>query len=72
MVQSFGRGKTLANRSFQSFGEENFGEFTIANISSLVNLEFGRVKYWRMMFVLPNLLKVFPATILGYTVVGIY
>ena len=27
------RGKTLANRSFQSFGEENVGEFTIATIS---------------------------------------
>ena len=25
--------KTLANRSFQSFGEENVGEFIIANIS---------------------------------------
>ena len=25
--------KTLANRSFQSFGEENVGEFTIANVS---------------------------------------
>ena len=38
------RVKTLvANRSFQSFGEENVGKFTIANIS---NLEFGWVKYW--------------------------
>ena len=27
------RGKTLANRSFQSFGEEKIGEFTIATIS---------------------------------------
>ena len=25
--------KTLANQSFQSFGEENIGEFTIATIS---------------------------------------
>ena len=38
-------GKTLANRSFQSFGEENVGKFTMANIATLVNLEFGGVKY---------------------------
>ena len=30
------QGKTLANLSFQSFGEENVGKFTIANISYLV------------------------------------
>ena len=35
-------GKALANRSFQSFGEEIVGAFTIA---TLVNLEFGWVKY---------------------------
>ena len=28
----FWRGKTLANQLFQSFGEENVGEFTIANM----------------------------------------
>ena len=39
-------GITLVNRSFQSFGEGNVGGFTIANIASLVNLEFGGVKYW--------------------------
>ena len=38
-------GKTLANRSFQSFGKGNVGEFTITNIATLVNLEFGGVKY---------------------------
>ena len=27
----FWRGKTLANRSFQTFGEENVGKLTIAN-----------------------------------------
>ena len=27
------QGKTLANQSFQSFGKENSGEFTIATIS---------------------------------------
>ena len=29
------------NQSFQSFGEENVGKFTIANISYFSNLEFG-------------------------------
>ena len=33
---------------------ENVGEFTIANIATLVNLEFGGVKYWRMVFGSPN------------------
>ena len=32
------RGKTLANRSFQSFDEENVGKFTVANISYYSNL----------------------------------
>ena len=50
----FWRGKTLANQSFQSFGRGNVGEFTISNIATLVNLEFGGVKYWRMVFSLPN------------------
>ena len=42
------RDKTLVNQLFQSFGEENVGKFTIANISygTLVNLEFSWVKYW--------------------------
>ena len=30
---NFWRGKTLSNQSVQSFGEENVGDFTIANIS---------------------------------------
>ena len=33
---------------------ENVGKFTIANIATLVNLEFGGVKYWRMVFGSPN------------------
>ena len=41
--------KTLANQSFQSFGEDNVGKFIIA-----------RVKYWLLMFVLPNLSKLPP------------
>ena len=44
-----------------SFGEENVGKFTIA---TLVNLEFGWVKYWRLEGVLPNLPKISPAKIL--------
>ena len=35
------QGKTLTNRSFQSFGEESFGKLTIANISYFSNLEFS-------------------------------
>ena len=38
----------------------------IANIATLVNLEFGGVKYWRMVFGSP---KFSPAKILRYTVV---
>ena len=30
---------------FRVFGEGNVGEFTIANIATLVNPEFGGVKY---------------------------
>ena len=30
-MKIFWRGKTLANRSFHTFGEENVGELTIAN-----------------------------------------
>ena len=62
------RGKTLANQSFQSFGRGNVGEFTIANIATLVNLEFDGVKYWRMVFGSPNSPKFSPTKILHYTV----
>ena len=48
---NFWRGKTLANRLFQSFVKENVGKFIIANISSLLNLEFCWVKYWQIMFI---------------------
>ena len=34
--------KTLANQSFQSFGEENVGKFTLATLVTW-NLIFGRV-----------------------------
>ena len=39
----------MANQPFQSFSKENVGEITTA---TLVNLEFGWVKYWQMTFVL--------------------
>ena len=62
---TFWWGEILANQSFWSFGKEDVGEFTIA---TLVNLEFGRVKYWRMTFILPNSLKSSPPKLLHYTV----
>ena len=67
------RNKTLVNQLFQSFGEENVGKFTIANISygTLVNLEFTWVKYWLMAFVSPNLPRFSSAKILHYTVLGL-
>ena len=37
-------------------------------LATLVNLEFGWVKYWGMTSVLANLVKFFPAKILCYTV----
>ena len=43
---------------FRVLDRTNVGKFTIANISYLVNLEFGLVKYWQMMFILPNSPKV--------------
>ena len=52
--------KTLANRLFQSFGKENVGEFTIANISYFSNPEFSWVKYWQMMLISPNSSKFSP------------
>ena len=58
----------MVNRSFQSFGKENTGEFTIANINYFSNLEFGWVKYWQITFILPNSPKISPTKILRYTV----
>ena len=58
----------MANRLFQIFGEENVGEFTIANISHFNILEIGWVKYWRMIFILLNSLKFSPAKILRHTI----
>ena len=65
----FWRGKILANRSFQIFGEENVGKLLIILLAILANLEFGWVKYWRMMYSSPNLPKFSPARILCYTAV---
>ena len=64
----FWRGKILANRSFQTFGDENVGELLIILLATLANLEFGWVKYWRMMYSSPNSPKFSPARILRYTV----
>ena len=47
-----------------SFGKENVDKFTIA---TLVNLEFGWVKYWQMTFVSP---KFSSTKILCYTIVS--
>ena len=62
----FWQGKALANRSFQSFGEEIVGDFTIA---TLVNLEFGWVKYWQLTFISPNWPKFPMPDFLFYTVI---
>ena len=43
------QGRTLANQSFQSFGEENVGEFTIANISY-----FSESRIWLLGKILAN------------------
>ena len=54
IVQNFGRVKLWRIDRFRVLVGENVGEFTIANIATLVNLEFGGVKYWRMVFGSPN------------------
>ena len=54
IAQNFGRVKLWRIDRFRVLAGENVGEFTIANIATLVNLEFGGVKYWRMVFGLPN------------------
>ena len=58
----------MVNQSFQSFGEENIGEFTIANVSYFMEFGWVIIKYWRMTFVSPNSPKFSPAKILCYTV----
>ena len=54
IVQNFGRVKLWRMNCFRVLAGENVGEFTIANIATLVNLEFSGVKYWRMVLGLPN------------------
>ena len=63
----FWRGKTLANRSFQSLGKENVGEFTAIYIShfSESGIWLGKILANDVSFA-----KVFPARILRYTVHG--
>ena len=59
----------MASQSFHEFwwGKcwQIYNSYTLA---TLVNLEFGWVKYWRMAFVLLNSLKFSPTKILHYTV----
>ena len=54
IAQLFGGVKLWRIDRFRVLVGENVGEFTIANIATLVNLEFGGVKYWRMVFGSPN------------------
>ena len=49
-VQNAGRVKLWRIDHFRVQARENVGKFTIAYIATLVNLEFGGVKYWRMVF----------------------
>ena len=71
IAQNCGGGKLWRIDCFRVFGEENVGEFTVAiiTVATFSNLEFGWVKYWRMMCISPNLPKFSPATILHYTVI---
>ena len=61
-------GKTLANRLFQSFGEEIVGEFTIANISCFSESGFWLDKTLANVVSFPNSPKFSPARILHYTI----
>ena len=54
IAQLFGGVKLWRIDHFRVLVGENVGKFTIANIATLVNLEFGGVKYWRMVFGTPN------------------
>ena len=60
-------GKTLANQSFQGFGEENFGEFTIVTYSYFGESGVGLGKILANDIRFP---KFFPARILCYTVLN--
>ena len=64
IAQNFSGVKLWRIDHFRVLARENVGEFTIANIATLVNLEFGGVKYWRMVFDSPNSPKFSPAKIL--------
>ena len=68
IAQNFGGVILWRIDRFRVLVGENVGEFTIANIATLVNLEFGGVKYWRMVFGLPNPPIVSSAKKLRYTV----
>ena len=53
--------KTLANRSFQSFGEEYVGEFTIANVSYLSESQIWLGKILANDVCFAKFAKVFPS-----------
>ena len=69
IVQNFDGVKLWRIDRFRVLVGENVGEFAIANIATLVNLEFGEVKYWRMVFGSPNPPIFSSAKKLRYTVV---
>ena len=48
---------------------QDVGDFTIANISYISNVEFGWVKYWRMAFG-SSVAKVFPCQ--NFELYGMY
>ena len=54
IAQNFGGVKLWRINHFRVLAGENVDEFTIANIATLVNLEFAGIKYWRMVFGSPN------------------
>ena len=54
IAQNIGRVKLWRIDCFRVLVGGNADEFTIANIATLVNLEFGVVKYWQMVFGSPN------------------
>ena len=54
IAQNIGGVKLWRIDHFRVLAGGNADEFTIANIATLVNLEFGGVKYWQMVFGSPN------------------
>ena len=53
---------------FRVLARKTLANLQLYILATLVNLEFGWVKYWRMTFLSPNSPKFSPARILRYTV----